>query len=412
MAELAINGGPKVRKTPFPARNLVGEEERAALNALIDNALATGATINYNGPSEKQYEHDFAEWMGGGYADGVNSGTNALFCALGALNLDALSEVIVPPITDPGGCMPVLFVGCVPVVADSDPRSFNACAESIAQRITERTRAIVVAHIAGEPADMDPIMELAKKHNLYVVEDCSQCHGALYKGRKVGTLGHIAAFSTMSGKHHCTGGQGGVVYTKDQNLHIEGRRFADRGKAFDPTLPHNLRAGLNCNSDDVAATIGICQIKKLPGMIERRWHNGEMLKQALLGNPAVKVGWQVPDTKCIYWFFRMTLDTSVLKCDKKTFCDALSAEGIITQADYSNIPSDGQWFKDQRVFGKTGYPWQCPEYKGDRHPVYDMSNAREAIEKNFIIFAHERYTDADIKDVIDAINKVTEYYLK
>ena len=411
MTELAINGGSKVRKTPFPARNLLGEEERAALNALIDSALATGRPISYNGPAEKEYERNFAEWMGGGFADGVNSGTNALFCAIGALNIDALSEIIVPPITDPGGCMPVLFAGCVPVVADADPRTFNASAEGIASRITERTRAIVVAHIAGEPADMDPIMELAARHNLYVIEDCSQCHGALYKGRKVGSIGHIAAFSTMSGKHHCTGGQGGVVFTKDENLHIEGRRFADRGKTFLPNPPYNVRAGLNCNLDDVAATIGACQLKKLPGMLERRWRNGEMLKQALQDNPAVKVGWQVPDSRCVYWFLRLTIDTSVLKCDKKAFCDALEAEGMPVLADYAHIPCKGQWFIDQRVFGNTGYPWQCPAYKGERHPVYDMRNAEEAVANNFIIFAHEKYSDADMKDIIDAIDKVTEYYL-
>ena len=412
MTKLAIFGGPKTRNTPFPPRNLVGEEERVAINALIDNALATGNAINYNGPAERQYEQDFVEWMGGGYADGVNSGTNAVFCALGALNLDALSEVIVPPITDPGGCMPVLFNGCVPIVADAAPRSFNISAEGIARRITERTRAILVAHIAGEPVDMDPIMELASKHNLYVVEDCSQSHGACYKGRKVGTIGHLAAFSTMSGKHHCTGGQGGVVYTKDESLHIEGQRFADRGKTFQPNPPFNVRAGLNCNLGDLPATIGCCQLKKLPAMLERRHHNGEMLKQALADNPAVKVGWQVPDSRCVYWFFRLTLDANAVTCDKRTFCAALAAEGIPVEVEYNHIPCRSQWFKDQRVFGNSGYPWQCPEYKGDRHPVFDLPNADLAVAQNFLIYGHERYGDDDMKDIIDAINKVTEYYIR
>ncbi|HEG43900.1 MAG TPA: DegT/DnrJ/EryC1/StrS family aminotransferase, partial [Phycisphaerales bacterium] len=117
----------------------------------------------------------------------------------------------IPPITDPGGVMPVVMLGCVPILADSDPRSYNTSAKQIEPLINERTKAIIIAHIGGEPVDMDPIMELARKHSLYVVEDSAQSQGAKYKGRLVGTIGDMAAFSTMSGKHHCTGGQGGVV---------------------------------------------------------------------------------------------------------------------------------------------------------------------------------------------------------
>ncbi|NLX05210.1 MAG: hypothetical protein GXY33_08705, partial [Phycisphaerae bacterium] len=192
MGSLAIDGGQPVRTQPMPSRCLIGQEEKQAAMRLFDEAIASGQPFGYNGPNEKQYEEDFARFMGGGYADGVNSGTNALFVALGALGLDAFSEVIVPPISDPGGVMPVIFIGCVPVVADADVRSYNTCADEIERMITERTRAIVVAHIGGDPVDMDPVMALARKHNLYVVEDCAQAHGARYKGKMLGTFGHTA----------------------------------------------------------------------------------------------------------------------------------------------------------------------------------------------------------------------------
>ncbi len=231
-AKLAIDGGSPVRSTPMPLRRLIGEEEKLGAMKVFDEAIATGEAFGYNGKYEVQYEKDFCEFMGGGFADGVNSGTNAVFVALGALQLDALSEVIVSPISDPGGVMPVVFAGCVPVMADSDPRSFNTCATEIEPWITTRTRAILVAHILGEPVDLDPIMELASAHDLYVIEDCAQAQGALYKDRLVGSIGHIAAISTMFSKHHCTGGQGGVVYTRDEALYWNARRFADRGKPF------------------------------------------------------------------------------------------------------------------------------------------------------------------------------------
>ena len=167
-------------------------------------------------PQELAYEQEFAAYMGGGYVDMVNSGTTAVFAAVGALQLPAGSEVIVPPITDPGGAMPVALLNLVPVVADAAPGTFNAGAAEIEAVITSRTSGIVIAHIAGEPCDMAAIMAVADKHNLPVIEDCAQAHGARFNGQLVGTFGAIAAVSTMSGKHHATGPQGGVVFSKDE----------------------------------------------------------------------------------------------------------------------------------------------------------------------------------------------------
>lgn len=413
MEKLAINGGSKVRTKPFPARGLIGPEEKEAADRLFDNAIASGNAFGYNGLPEQQYEKDFAEYMGGGFADAVNSGTNAVFCALGALNLDALSEVIVPPVTDPGGCMPVVLAGCVPVVADADPRTYNTCAEAIAQRITERTRAIIVAHISGDAADMDPIMELAAKHNLYVIEDCAQAHGTMYKGRKAGTLGHIAAFSTMFGKHHCTGGQGGIVFTKDETLHFEGRRFADRGKPFGlENAGGNVRAAVNCNLNDLSAAIGSVQLKKLPAIIAGRRRVGEAVKEAMKDNPVVKVGWQVPDSESTYWFLRMTTFADAMNAPKQDFCAALAAEGIPVNPSYRFIPCEAPWFKNQSAFGKSGFPWQCSDYKGDRNPVYDMKNAIFATDTNFNISINESFDDESINDLITALNKVSEAFAK
>ena len=126
--------------------------------------------------------------------------------------------------------------------------------------ITERTRAIIVAHIGGDPVDMDPVMELARARNLYVIEDCAQAHGAKYKGRLVGTIGDVAAFSTMYGKHHCTGGQGGIVYTQDEQFYRNARRSADRSKPFNVDAPANVVAGLNCNLKELSAAIGSAQL--------------------------------------------------------------------------------------------------------------------------------------------------------
>jgi dTDP-4-amino-4,6-dideoxygalactose transaminase len=411
MSNLAIAGGPKVRQTPFPARGLIGPEERAAALALFDQAIASGNAFGYGGPAEQQYDQDFAAYLGGGFADAVNSGTNAVYCALGALQLDALSEVIVPPITDPGGIMPVALLGLVPVVADADVRSYNTCAEQIAPLITERTRAIMVAHIAGDAVDLDPVLALARRHRLYVVEDCAQAHGTLYKGRLAGTFGDIAAFSTMFGKHHCTGGQGGIVFTRNETLHWQGRRFADRGKPFNlAAAGGNVVAGLNCNLNDLSAVIGSAQVKKLPGIIAGRVRVGNAIRAALADHPAVQVGWQVPDSQSSFWFLRLVFRPEAVRVDKATYCQALAAEGIPVNPSYRAIPAEFPWFRDRKVFGNSGFPWTCSDYRGPREPQARIANAIQAVETHFNIAIQENYGEREIADIVTAVRKVASAY--
>jgi len=411
MSTLAIDGGSKVRQAPFPARGLIGLEEKAAAMALFDQAIASGNAFGYGGPAEQQYDLDFAAYLGGGFADAVNSGSNAVYCALGALQLDALSEVIVPPITDCGGIMPAALLGLVPVVADADPRSYNTCADQIEPLITERTRAIIVAHIAGDAVDMDPVLELARRHGLYVVEDCAQAHGTLYKGRLAGTLGDIAAFSTMFGKHHCTGGQGGVVFTRNEVLHWQGKRFADRGKPFNLAgAAGNVVAGLNCNLNDLSAGIGSAQVRKLPRIIASRVRVGNAIRDALRDQPAVQVGWQVPESQSSYWFLRMVVRPQALRVDKTRFCQALAAEGIPVSASYRAIPAEYSWFRERKVFGKSGFPWTCSDYKGPREPQARIAQAIQAVETHFNIAIHESYGDMEVADIVAALCKVAEAY--
>ena len=269
ISELAINGGPQACPG-LPARFHFGKEEKAAADALFDKCIATGNAIGYNGPEEAAFCKEFAEYLGGGYVDGVNAGTNAVYVALKSLQLPPFSEVIVGCVTDPGGMMPIVELNCIPVPADTAEGSFNAGAKEIEARITERTSAIVVAHISGEPANMPEIMKVAKKYNLPVVEDCAQAHMALINGKKCGTFGTCGAFSLMFGKHMCVGGQGGAVFTNEEDQYWKIRRAADRGKPFNMEGCTNVIAAINCNMDEFHAAIGREQLKKLPGIVERR----------------------------------------------------------------------------------------------------------------------------------------------
>ena len=410
---LAIDGGDKVRVDPMPARALFGEHEKQAAVELFDQAIAAGGAFGYNGPEHKAYEQEFAEFLGGGFAHSVNSGTTALYVALRALELEPGDEVICPPITDAGGVMPVPLQLLVPVIADGWPGSYNMGPAEIEAAVTERTRAVVLAHIGGDPCDMDPVLALAQKHGLAVVEDCAQSHGALYKGRLVGAIGTISAFSTMSGKHHASGAQGGMVFTSDEDLYWKAVRYGDRGKPYNTDAGSNVAASLNMNQNDLGATIGRVQLRKLPGMAARRMQAGEAVRRGLeSGAVATRVGPIVPDTQSTYWFMRFQLDMEKLTVSKERFVEALGAEGIGCSPSYRHIPSEAKWFREQNVFGTSGYPWQLPCYKGPRNPSYDLPHIVATCESSFNVGINENYGEREAADIVAAVAKVEEAYLK
>lgn len=155
---LAINGGSKSITTPLPTRGHFGKAEKAAAMAMFDECITSGNAFGYNGAQEELFCKEFAEFLGGGYADGVNSGTNSVFVAIRSLKLEPFSEVIVGAVNDPGGIMPIVMNNCIPIPVDSAPDSYNTGAEQVEAVITPRTSAIVIPHIGGEPADMPGII--------------------------------------------------------------------------------------------------------------------------------------------------------------------------------------------------------------------------------------------------------------
>ena len=411
LESLAVNGGQPIRGGKFPPRRLFGLEEKNAANEVFDEAIATGNAFGYGGPREQAYEQEFAQFLGGGMAKAVNSGTSAVLAAVAALELEPGSEVITPPITDPGGVMPVVMMNCVPVPADTDGFSFNMGAEQVQARLTPRTRAIVVAHIMGEPADMPGIMALARDRGLPVIEDCAQAHGTRIAGELVGTFGDISAFSTMSGKHHASGAQGGLVFTRNEKLFWTARRFMDRGKPYGSAETSNLLLGLNLNSNDLAAAIGRVQLRKLPGIVQRRREVAESLRGPIDNLSSVRFGQVLPSAEPTYWFLRMTVDAARLSVSKDAFASALAAEGVPVMVSYGHSPAEHIWFKTRRTYGQSGCPWTCERYKGDPNASYDQPNYRRAVADNFLIAIHEGWGEQEIQDTIRALEKVEAAYL-
>ena len=405
-ALLAVDGGKAIRIRPFPSRKLFGQEERDTVLALFDEATEKGhQVLGYNGPQEEAYCKEFAAFLGGGFADGVNSGTNAVYVALRALEPAPGSEVIVPAVSDPGGVMPAALCGCIPVPADTCEDYYTIGAKQIEEKITDRTSVIIVAHIAGIPADMDPIMELANSRGIPVVEDCAQIHGAKYKGKMVGTLGTISSFSLMFGKHHATGGQGGMIFTKDEDLYWKIRRYADRGKPFgiEGASNGNVVAALNCNMDELHAAIGRVQLRKLPDITARRRKFAEQIAERCRQElKSVRLKEEPADCEGVYWFLVFACDQTLLNVSKEGFVKAVEAEGLPVSPTYKHVPVRMEWmtrFKAQQV----------PPIIDDSR--YELVNVDRVDDMYFNCPLHEDYTQQEADDLIEALKKVESAYL-
>lgn len=254
--------------SPFsPWPSFTEEEADAVRDVVLSNK------VNYwTGTQGREFEKEFAAWAGTEFAIGLANGTVALDLALKALGIGAGDEVIVTSRTFLASVSSIVNAGAVPVFADVDRDSQNFSAQTIRAVLTPRTRALICVHLAGWPCDMDPIMALAEEFDLKVIEDCAQAHGARYKGRPVGSIGHIAAWSFCQDKIMTTGGEGGMVTTNDRKLWSDMWSFKDHGKSWEAVYerdhPPGFRwlhesFGTNWRMLEVQAVIGRIQLKRM-----------------------------------------------------------------------------------------------------------------------------------------------------
>lgn len=397
----------------MPRRIVIGPEERTAVLALLDHEMTHGGGFDrYGGTEVDAFERAFAAHVGTTFATATSSGTAAIHSALAALRFEPYHEVITPPITDPGAVMPIVWQSCIPVFADVDPDTFNLDPRSVAERITERTRAIVVAHLAGQPADLDPICEIARRHNLAVIEDCAQAHDAVYHGRLVGGLGHAGAFSLMSGKHTVAGGQGGMVVTNDEEIYWNAKRFADRGKPFNSSEQRNLFLGLNYRLTELGAAIGRVQLRKLPSSVRRRRRLVTQIGEQTADLGAVRLGKVIDGVESSYWFLFLKVEAALLRVTKEQFAAAVAAEGLPVLPSYDHVVYDAPWLRDRQTFGRSGHPWASAPHARDLRYEECCPNARRAIATHMVVLLHEGWTDREVDDLATALQKVTRAYAR
>lgn len=270
---------------------------RAEIDA-VSKVLASGKVNYWTGDEGKAFESEFAALCDTKYAIAVTNGTAALELALEALAIGAGDEVIGTPRTFMASAECVVTRGATPIFADVDVHTGNITAETIKAVITPRTKAIIPVHLAGMPCEMDDIMALAKKHDLYVIEDCAQAHGALYKGRPIGSIGHIGAFSFCQDKIMTTGGEGGMLVTNGEEIWKTAWAYKDHGKSYDTTFnkehPPGFRwlaesFGTNFRMTEMQAAIGRHQLKLLTSWTAARRATAAALDACITRLPALKL---------------------------------------------------------------------------------------------------------------------------
>jgi perosamine synthetase len=395
-ALLAIHGGPRVRESRMPAR-LAFADMADVPAEVFDYYRQRGLDPGYQGEFERRYTNAFVTWLGGGHADAVSTGSAALFVAVAALGLPEGSHVLVSPVTDPGTISAIIMNRLVPVLMDSAPGSCNVGYEQFASRVTPESRAVLVVHAAGSAAAIDRIAPAARDRSLLVVEDCSQAHGARCAGQLVGTFGDVAAFSTMYRKAHGTGGSGGVVFTRNEEIFHRARAHADRGKPswradFEEKDPSTfLFPALNFNLDEISCAIGVRSLARLDDTIQRRLEFLKTLHTRLTAESHVCTPSPVSDDQSPF-YYPIHVDRSRLTCDKLAFASAVRAEGIDLNPDYRYVVSE--------------WPWAQSSLRGDSA----TPNAVEWRESHFNILLNEQYGEQEAADITAAISKVETAY--
>lgn len=406
---LAINGGPKVKATPFGTGKRFGlEEAKELLEALEQNTL-----FYHFGKKVKTFLNDFNDMYEVKYSVAASSGTAAIHIALGAAGVTVGDEVITSPITDQGTLVGILYQNAIPVFADLDPHTYNLDPASVEARITERTKAIVVVHLAGNPADMDALTAIARKHNLKVIEDCAQSYLTRYKGRLAGTIGDYGCFSTNDFKHISTGDGGMVtVNSGDEADFRTAHAFADKNyERFGGTVSRDLHyLAPNYRMTELQGAVGIAQLKKLPSICKTRTAYGDRITAGITGLQGITPHKVESGNTCTYWFYMLRLDESKLTCSREQFSKALAAEGISNQAGYiPDVVYMQPLFQNRQAYRESHFPFDLTGITYERGLC---PHAESILQTAIRIPVNEFYTEQDIEDIISGIRKVTEYYSK
>jgi len=376
----------------------LGREEAA----LLREALRSGTLTSTRGRFVRAFEQRFAERLGIAHAVACASGSAAVHCAVAAIDPEPGEEIITTPITDMGAIAPILFQGAIPVFADVCPCTYNVTAETISAVISSRTRAIIVTHLFGCPADMASIMALSIARGIPVIEDCAQAYLAESQGSLVGT-GGTGCFSLQQGKH-ITCGEGGVVVTDDADLSRRMRLFVNKAWDYGDPRPDHRFLAPNYRLSELQGAVALGQLGKLDANVAVRRENAELLSRLLGGTPGIGLPAAPPGCLHSWWRYCLDVDPQVIPGGPAALAAELRGMGIASAPRYVQKPAfECAVIRERRTFGNSQWPFtlarrQALDYRRERFP-----GAYRALARILVLPWNESYRKRHVRRLASAI---------
>jgi dTDP-4-amino-4,6-dideoxygalactose transaminase len=414
---LAINGGPKAVTEPIPGWPAFDSK---TIESVVE-PLKSGKVNYWTGTRGMEFEEKFAAWNGSRFAISTTNGTSALHTGLAGLGIGPGDEVIVPSYTFIASSFSVVQSGAIPRFADVNREDHCINLESAARLVNERTRAIMVVHLYGNVAEMDPVLELARRHDLYVIEDNAEAFGGEYKGKKTGSIGDVGCVSFCQNKTFTTGGEGGMVTTDNEEVAWRCRSFRDHGYdvrerlrllEMEQKLPYiHTMLGWNYRMTEMQSIIGLCELERIDSWnLPRRRRNSEILLEALRDVPQILyLPVDTPTRRNGWYVFPITLDIDSMRCDIDTFLEALGEEGVPCWKVFWPQCHTEQAFREHNGFGRTGFPFKSREFADSASVDYaavKVPNAEWHQPRTFITFVFPTYEEAHMSAFAEGIKKV------
>ncbi len=417
-----VMNGPDIARLGFPKWPQFNPKSYEDVVEPLKNGL-----VNYwTGEKGREFEEMFAKWAGAKMAISCTNGTAALHIALGSLGVGPGDEVIVPSYSFIASSFSAVQAGAIPVFADvTEDHTIDP--DGIEKLITKRTKAIIVVHLYGVVCDMGKILDIAKKHNLKVVEDCAQCIGGEFRGKKIGTIGDVGCFSFCQSKHFTTGGEGGMVVTNNEDLGWECRSFRDHGYdvrarmnmlALEGKLPYiHRRVGFNYRMTEIQSIIGINELARFEDWnMPRRLKYAKMYDEALADVKGIKhLPHNSEERKNAYWWYPVTLDLTKLDC---------KAQDVLAELVEMGIPCHGiQWpeayeekaYKEHGGFGSCKFPFESKEYTDPKSADYTnvlCPVAKSLRDMTVCLFLHPSWEEEHINACIAALKDILAKHAK
>jgi perosamine synthetase len=399
------NAGVQLPSDQEASGRTLGVEE---LNNLAE-VIASGTLTSTKGKFVKRLQDEFAEKLGVKYVYACASGTAAVHTAIAALDPEPGDEIVTSPITDMGALTPILYQAAIPVFAEVDPATWNVTAKTIEPLLSDRTKAIIVTHLFGNPCEMEAIMRLADSRGIPVIEDCAQSFLAKSQGRYLGTIGRVSCFSLQQGKHITTG-EGGLVATDDPELARRLNLFINKAWGYGDKNPDHYFLALNYRMSELQGAVAVGQLPKLEEVVERRVAMANYLNKKIARLRGIKSPYVLPGDVHTYWKYCLRVDGDVIPGGSVAMAKELKARQISSVPRYIQKPAFMcQIFQEQKTFGNSRFPFTLARPEVLQYDEQKFPLTMQSLHEILVLPWNENYSEAHVDYISEAIHDAAKH---